>query len=44
MKDRSDVERVSSDGFDAALIGETLLRAEDPGAKLQTLTGVPTQR
>ncbi|RJQ81190.1 indole-3-glycerol-phosphate synthase [Pseudonocardiaceae bacterium YIM PH 21723] len=44
MKERSDIERVAADGFDAALIGETLLRSEDPGAKLQTLIGVPSQR
>lgn len=41
LTDRSDVERVAGDGFDAALIGETLLRSEKPGAALLALADVP---
>ena len=34
-----DVERLANAGFDAFLVGESLLLAEDPGAKLGELTG-----
>ncbi|WP_158891144.1 indole-3-glycerol phosphate synthase TrpC [Amycolatopsis anabasis] len=44
LRDRSDVERAAGDGFDSALIGETLLRSEDPGSALRSLTGVPARR
>jgi indole-3-glycerol phosphate synthase len=34
-----DVERLAKAGFDAFLVGETLLLADDPGAKLRELMG-----
>ena len=36
---RADVERLIDAGFDAMLIGETLMRAPQPGAKLRKLLG-----
>jgi indole-3-glycerol phosphate synthase len=36
---RSDVERLRAGGFDAFLIGESLLLAADPGEKLRELVG-----
>jgi len=36
---RRDVELLVQAGFDALLVGETLMRARDPGAKLRELTG-----
>jgi len=35
--ERGDVKRMSAAGFDALLIGECLMRATDPGAKLREL-------
>lgn len=37
---RVDVERLIDAGFDAMLVGETLMRAPRPGAKLRELLGV----
>ena len=39
---RGDVERATAAGARAVLIGEALMRAEDPGAKLRELRGVPS--
>jgi phosphoribosylanthranilate isomerase len=39
VRDRADVERVSAIGADAALVGEALVRAEDPGAQVRHLLG-----
>ncbi len=38
---RADVERLGRAGAHAVLVGEALVRAEDPGALLRQLTGVP---
>jgi indole-3-glycerol phosphate synthase len=38
---REDVERVVDAGARAVLIGEALMRAEDPAAKLRELRGIP---
>jgi len=38
IRTRQDVERLAGAGFDAFLIGETLLLAEDPAAVLRELT------
>ncbi len=40
IKNRHDVERLSNAGFDGLLIGETLLKANDIGAKLNKLLAV----
>ena len=37
INERSDIERLQRAGIDAVLIGETLMRAEDRGAKLREL-------
>ncbi len=37
IKDREDVRMLEDEGVDAVLIGETLMRAEDKAAKLQSL-------
>ena len=39
IRSREDVERLSAAGFTAFLVGETLLRAEDPEATLRSLRG-----
>ncbi len=36
-----DVNRLGSAGVDAVLVGESLLRASDPGAAAQALARVP---
>ena len=41
IRGRSDVARLGVAGVDAVLVGETLLRAEDPAAAAQDLSGVP---
>ncbi|MGW2592389.1 indole-3-glycerol phosphate synthase TrpC [Streptomyces sp. NPDC001515] len=41
LSGRSDIERIAAHGFDAALIGESLLSSPDPTAQLRTYTGVP---
>ena len=38
IRDREDLERLAAAGFDAFLIGESLLLAEDPAAALRGLT------
>jgi indole-3-glycerol phosphate synthase len=40
IRDRADVERLASAGFDAFLIGESLLLADDPAATLRRLAGL----
>jgi indole-3-glycerol phosphate synthase len=47
IRTRSDVVRLEAAGFDALLVGESLMRAEDPGAALRELRGTalgPTPR
>jgi indole-3-glycerol phosphate synthase len=44
LRQRSDVESVAGHGFDACLIGETLLISADPGKAVHALVGVPNQR
>ncbi|HEY1434030.1 MAG TPA: indole-3-glycerol-phosphate synthase [Thermoanaerobaculia bacterium] len=39
IKDRADVERLAAAGFNAFLVGETLLRADDPEEALKELRG-----
>lgn len=39
IHDRSDVDRLQAAGIDAMLVGETLMRAEDMGAKVKELVG-----
>ncbi|MBI5866650.1 MAG: indole-3-glycerol phosphate synthase TrpC [Planctomycetes bacterium] len=41
IRDPADVQRLNDAGFDAILVGETLLRSPDPGAKLAALLGGP---
>ncbi|MGQ0636703.1 MAG: indole-3-glycerol phosphate synthase TrpC [Planctomycetaceae bacterium] len=43
IQSRSDVERLERAGVGAILVGEALMRAPDPGAKLRELLGRPTQ-
>ncbi len=38
---RPDIERIAAHGFDAALIGESLLSSPDPADRLRQYTGVP---
>ena len=42
IRDAADVARLRAAGIDAMLVGETLMRAEDPGATLRALLA-PTQ-
>jgi indole-3-glycerol phosphate synthase len=44
LAERGDLERLESAGFDAFLIGESLLLASDPAAKLAELLGVSDSR
>jgi indole-3-glycerol phosphate synthase len=37
IKDRKDIDRLTAAGYDAFLIGETLMRESDPGAALSAL-------
>jgi indole-3-glycerol phosphate synthase len=39
IKTRADIERLEQGGVNAFLIGETLMRADDPAGKLRELTG-----
>jgi indole-3-glycerol phosphate synthase len=39
IRSRADIERLSAAGFTAFLVGETLLRSEDPEETLRTLRG-----
>jgi indole-3-glycerol phosphate synthase len=39
IKERTDVERLEAAGVQAILVGESLLRAADPGAKIAELVG-----
>lgn len=41
IKTRADVERLAEAGVGALLVGETFMRAADPGAKLAELLGLP---
>jgi indole-3-glycerol phosphate synthase len=41
IRDAADVARLRDAGVDAMLVGETLMRAEDPGAKLRALLAAP---
>jgi indole-3-glycerol phosphate synthase len=40
IRDAADVSRLGEAGVDAILVGETLLRAEDPGAAAAELSGI----
>jgi len=40
VRTRADVERVAAAGADAILVGEILVRADDPGAKARELLGL----
>lgn len=39
IRTRADVARLETAGFDALLVGESLMRADDPGAALRALRG-----
>lgn len=39
IRDRNDIQRLRDEGVSAALIGESLMRAPDPGAALRALLG-----
>ena len=39
LRERADLERLATAGFDAFLIGESLLLAEDPGSALRGFLG-----
>jgi indole-3-glycerol phosphate synthase len=41
IRDRTDVDRLGEAGVDAILVGETLLRAPDPGVVARALASVP---
>ncbi|MFO7259690.1 MAG: indole-3-glycerol phosphate synthase TrpC [bacterium] len=41
IRSRADVERLASAGVDAVLVGESLMRAPDPGLAARALVGVP---
>lgn len=41
IRDRGDVERLAGAGFDAVLVGESLVRGPDPEAAVAGLAGVP---
>ena len=43
IRDRADVERLRAAGVHAFLVGETFMRAADPGAALAALFGAPSQ-
>jgi indole-3-glycerol phosphate synthase len=42
IRNRGDIERLKGAGVQAVLVGETLMRAADPGAKLAELLGRPS--
>ncbi len=42
IRDAADVARLRGAGVDAMLVGETLMRAEDPGATLRALLAAPS--
>jgi indole-3-glycerol phosphate synthase len=42
IRDAADVARLRAAGVDAMLVGETLMRAEDPAAKLRALLATPS--
>ena len=41
IEKREDIERLRRSGFDAFLVGESLMRADRPGDALRSLTGTP---
>jgi indole-3-glycerol phosphate synthase len=41
IRDADDARRLAEAGYDAVLVGETLVRAEDRGATLRSLVGHP---
>ena len=43
IKDRAGVEAAAGAGADAVLVGEALVRADDPAAALRDLLAVPTR-
>lgn len=44
IKDEGDVRRIAAVGFDAVLVGETLMRAQEPGSLLRMLCACPRHR
>lgn len=44
IRTRDDAARMGKAGFDAVLVGEALVRADDPAALVQELTTVPVER
>ena len=40
VRDGADARRLTDDGYDAILVGETLVTAADVGAALRSLRGV----
>jgi indole-3-glycerol phosphate synthase len=43
IRERADIEELEALGYSGFLVGETLMRAEDPAAALQRLMGVPRE-
>ncbi len=41
IRTREEVDRLAAAGVGAVLIGETLMRAQDPAAKVRELIGSP---
>ncbi|MGA4838094.1 indole-3-glycerol phosphate synthase TrpC [Streptomyces sp. G45] len=44
LRHRADVTRIGADGYDACLVGETLLTSGSPADAVRDLTGVPVRR
>jgi indole-3-glycerol phosphate synthase len=44
IRDAGDARRLADSGYDAILVGETLVRAEDRAGKLRDLVGYPVGR
>ena len=43
IRSRADVERLGAEGVDAVLVGESLLKADDPAEAARSLVGVPNR-
>jgi indole-3-glycerol phosphate synthase len=44
VRTAGDAERMAAAGFDAVLVGEALVRAEDPSALVRALGAAPVRR
>jgi indole-3-glycerol phosphate synthase len=44
IRDAGDARRLAASGYDAILVGESLVRAEDRAARLRDLVGHPVGR